>query len=240
MKRFYPKSWQSGFAAVLLTLTTACSGLFPTATPQSTFYSLDDLRSGTIRAAQPQSIKPTAAISPATAADSLPTLIVSPVQAAAGYDSTRMLYVREAHRLEYFAHNEWADTPARMLTAIVVSAIEDSAAFRAVVLTPTPAVGDIRLTVEVVRLQQHFDGGPSRVHFTLRANMVDYATRKVLASMEFDEVVTAASESPQGGVAAANRAVQNVMFRLARFCADAAAQWQSGRAAGLQTNVPGK
>ncbi len=231
MKTIYPKIWQSSFAALLLTLTTACGGLFPTAAPQATFYSLDAVRSGTKRVGQRQTIANT---------DTLPTLIVSPVQAAAGYDSTRMLYVREDHRLEYFAHNEWADTPARMLTAIVVSAIEDSAAFRAVVLTPTPAVGDIRLTVEVVRLQQMFGGGASRVQFTLRANMVDYANRRVLASGEFDEVVTAASESPQGGAAAANRAVQNAMSRLASFCADASTQWQAGADGRRQKTPPGR
>jgi len=205
-----------------------CTGIFPAATPQATIYSLDAGRSEHTKVVPPQSLIGT-----------LPTLIVSPVQAAAGYDSPRMLYVREDHQIEYFAHTEWVDTPARMLSSIVVEALQHSGAFRAVVLTPTAAVGDIRITIEIVRLQQHFGGGPSRVRFTMRAYLVDYATRKVFASEEFDETLTAASDSPQGGVAAANRAVQLVMTRLASFCSDAAATWQADITARLQKTQSG-
>jgi cholesterol transport system auxiliary component len=202
-------------AALLVSLTAGCGSLFPTATPQPVFYSLDAARGETTKAVR----------IPPTATSTAPTLIVSPAHAAAGYDSPRILYMREDHKIEYFAHSEWIDTPARMITSLTVTATENSGAFRAVVLTPTSAVGDIRLDVEVARLHQIFGGGASRVRFTMRAYMVDYATRKVLASREFDETVLATSEDPQGGVVAANRAVQIVMGQLAIFCAEGAAQW---------------
>jgi cholesterol transport system auxiliary component len=204
-------------AALSLAVAGGCSGIFPVAAPQVAVYSLD------VGPSEKSRVVP-------RAIETLPTLIVSPVQAAAGYDSPRMLYMRDANQLEYFAHSEWVDTPARMITASVVTALEMNGAFRAVVLTPTPAVGDLRLTLEVVRLHQQFGGGPSRVRFTMRAYLVDYATRKVLASNEFDETVAAARESPEGGVVAANRAVQAAMSRLAIFCAEAALQWQVANA----------
>jgi cholesterol transport system auxiliary component len=154
-----------------------------------------------------------------------PTLIVNPPHASAGFDSHRIIYVREPHQLEYFAHSEWVDTPARMIAPGIVAALENTGAFRAVVLTPSAAAGDLRLDVEILRLQHEFGSTPSRVRFTLRAYLVDNENRQVLAWREFDETVVAVQGDPYGGVIAANGAVQEVMQRLASFCAEAAGSW---------------
>ena len=96
-------------------------------------------------------------------------------------------------------------------------------------LAPIAAAGDLRLDTELLRLQQDFATQPSHVHFTLRAHLVDNATRRVLAWRVFDASVAAATDDPYGGVVAANRAVQTVLEQLAGFCATAAAQWQPAR-----------
>jgi len=192
-------------AALTLAAAGACSLLRPTATPAPAFYSLD----------APREAAPPAA--PAAA----PTLIINPSTAAAGYDSQRIIYLREAHKLEYFANSEWVDPPARMLMPLLVAAAEHTGAFRAVVLTPSAAAGDLRLDTEIIRLHHEFLTQPSCVRFTLRAHLVENTARRVLASREFEAVVPAASENPYGGVVAANRAVQIVLENLAAFCADA-------------------
>lgn len=208
----FARACRLGAAGLLLTLAGGCGALFPTTTtPQPSFYSLDSART----------------TAPAAAPAAAPTLIINPPHAAAGFDSSRIIYVRETHKLEYFSHNEWVDTPARMLAPLIVAAVENSGTFRAVVLTPSAAAGDLRLDTEIVRLQHDFGSEPSRVRFTLRAYIVDNATRRVLASREFDETVAAASKDPYGGVVAANRAVQTVLEHLASFCANAAVTWQS-------------
>jgi cholesterol transport system auxiliary component len=152
------------------------------------------------------------------------TLIVNPPHAASGFDSQRILYVRTDHQLEYFAHSEWVDTPARMLAPLIVSAVERSGAYRAVVLTPSAAAGDLRLDSEIVRLQHEFGSQPSRVRFTLRAYIVHNSTRRVLAWREFDATESSASEDPYGGVVAANHAVQKVLQQVADLCAETARQ----------------
>jgi cholesterol transport system auxiliary component len=201
-------------AGLPLLAVCACSALRPTATPHLVLYSLDSPR-GTTSAASSLSAGPTA---PAAA----PTLIINPPHASPGFDSSRIVYVREPHRLESFAHNRWVDSPSRMLAPLLVAALENTGAFRAVVLTPSAAVGDLRLDTEIVRLQHEFHARPSAARFTLRAYLVDNKTRRVLASREFDAVVPSAGEDPAGGVAAANRAVQEVLGNLAVFCAEAA------------------
>jgi cholesterol transport system auxiliary component len=198
-------------AGILLTLAGGCDALRSTKTAQPSFYTLDSGLFST----------------PLTVPDTAPTLIINPPHASSGFDTPRIIYVRETHRLEYYAHNEWIDTPARMLAPLIIAAVEGSGAFRAIVLTPSAAIGDLRLDTEIIRLQHEIGSHPSRVHFTLRAYIVENITRKVLGWKEFDEIVPVESEDPYGGVIAANRAVQNVLIQLAAFCVEAAAGWQA-------------
>jgi len=147
------------------------------------------------------------------------TLAVNAPRAAPGYDSPRMVYVRKAYELESFAKNQWVDTPARMLAPLLVRALEGSGKFRAVVQAPSPVAADLRLDTEIVRLQQEFIAQPSRVRLTLRAQLIDVKSARVLASREFDVVEDAASEDPYGGVIAANRAVRRALAELVDFSA---------------------
>ncbi len=204
-----PHGWRLAAAALSLTLVGGCGALQQVVSPHPNYYSLAGGRN-------------TAATAPPNTAVTAPTLIVSPPHAAAGFDSQRIMYVRQANQLEYFANNEWIDTPARMLAPLIVAAVESSGAFRAVVQTPSPAAGEMRLDTEIMRLQHEFVSTPSRVHFTLRAYLVESATRRVIASREFEAAVPTASEDPYGGVVAASRAVQAVLEDLSHFCAEAA------------------
>ena len=204
--------------AGLVLLASGCGGLSPKSASPPSFYSLDAAGAGAATAAQPRP----AAIRAGNTANAAPTLIVNPPHAAAGFDSRRIVYVRELHKLEYFAHSEWVDTPARMLAPLIVAALENGGAFRAVVLTPSAASGDLRLDTEIVRLQHEFGTGPSRVRFTLRAYLVEVKSRRVLASREFDASVPSVSEDPYGGVLAANRAIQTVLGEVSAFFAEAA------------------
>ena len=197
--------------ALTMTLLCGCAALHPVVSPAPDVYSLADAGD----AATP------APSGPRRTATAL-TLTVSPPHAAAGFDSPRMMYLRQADKLEYFAHNEWVDTPARMLAPLIVAAIERSGTFRAVVQTPSAAAGDMRLDTEILRLQQDFLVAPSRVRFTLRAYLVESKTRKVIETREFEASVPSSSEDPRGGVAAAYVAVQDVLGKLSAFCSEAA------------------
>jgi cholesterol transport system auxiliary component len=195
--------------ATTLILMAGCAALLPKSAPQPAFYAID---------ASPARSTPL----PASRTGPLPTLIVEPPHAASGFDNSRIIYTREAHRLEFFAHSEWVDPPARMIAPLIVAAVEAGGAFSAVVSAGGAAAAEIRLTTEIVRLLQDFSTSPSRVRFTLRATLVDSAKRRVIAVREFDASVAAASDNTAGGVAAANLVVDQVLQALAVFCAAAA------------------
>ena len=197
-------------AGLPLLALSACNVLRPATTPPAALYSLDSTQNAmTVPAAVP-------------APEQAPTLIVMAPHAAAGFDSSRIIYVREPHKLDYFAHSQWVDTPAHMIGPRLVAALVGTGAFHAVVLTPGAATGDMRLDTEIIRLQHEFISHPSRVHVTLRATLVDDRTRRVLAWREFDGHETALNEDPYGGVVAANLAVQALLEKLAAFCAETA------------------
>ena len=213
-----------GAFCVLLALASGCELLRPAASSSLPgFYALDNgLKAPLTPAREP----PVGA----------PTLAVSIPRAAPGFDSRRIIYVRQQHELEYFAHSEWIDTPARMLSTLVVSSIESQGAFRAVVSSPSSASGDLRLDTEILQLQHEFTQAPSRVRFTLRADIVEDASRRVVASHDFESVISAESESPYGGVIAANQAVKDVLEKLSAFCVEAATNWRVAKSKGPRAN----
>lgn len=206
-------TWYSHFAslaptAAILALVVGGCSVLPAPLPPDNIYVLE---------------APTIPVSqPATSARRDVVLAVSLPRARAGFDTARMIWVRQPHGLETYARNRWADAPARMLAPLIVQALERSGAFHAVVSGPSGVAVGLRLDTELVRLQQDFTVKPSEVRLTLGAQLIDTATQSVIASAEFDETEKCESEDAYGGVRAANRALERLLVRVVEFCATAA------------------
>jgi cholesterol transport system auxiliary component len=196
---------QRVLSGVALASLCACANLRLPTTPNTAYYTLDS---------SPLPAAATATETPAQIT-TLPTLLVNPPHAMAGFDSPRIVYLREPHRLDYFANSQWVDPPARMLGPLLVAAIEKSGAFAAVVLVPGAADGALRLDSEIIRLQHDFQTRPSHVRFSLRVTLVNDKTRQVVSLQEFEAIEPASSEDAYGGVLAANHAVQQVVQQVA-------------------------
>ncbi len=145
-------------------------------------------------------------------------LAVALPHARPGFDTPQMVYLRQPHELEYFAVNRWADAPPHMLWPLLVQALEQSGGFRAIVQTPGVIPSDVRLDVELVRLQHDFRTKPSRLQLSLRAQLSDVRNKRVLAVKLFDEEQNAASDDAYGGVIAANEIVQRLLGQMVEFC----------------------
>lgn len=199
--------------ALAMTLLGGCSALLPPPPPPDNIYLLE---------AGVAPIPPSASIQNARPAPPKRDLVlaVGMPRARAGFDTAQMVWVRQAHGLEVYSRNRWADTPARMLAPLLVQTLERSGAFHAVVPAPSAVSATLRLDTELIRLQQDFSVHPSRVQFTLGAQLIDIGTRRVIASAEFDETENAATEDAYGGVRAANLALERLLVRLAAFCAE--------------------
>lgn len=135
-----------------------------------------------------------------------------------GFDTAQIAYVRQPYELDYFAASRWADTPARMLGPLVARALEQTGSFRAVVQMPSTVPADVRVDVEIIRLQQNFAVHPSRAELTLRVQLTEMRGKRVADSKVIEELESAPSEDAAGGVAAVNAALQRALEQLAEFC----------------------
>mgnify|MGYP001824699659 FL=1 len=157
----------------------------------------------------------------ATVADpSGPSLLVSPVLAAPGFDSSDMAYMRRPHEVEYFAHHRWADSPARMLDPLLVRAAAQSGLFRSVAEAGAATRADLRLEGRLLHLQQVCRLNPSELQLALRVSLVDVTSGRVLGTRVLRATEPITERSPYAGVESANRAVSVLLSELQRFLAD--------------------
>jgi cholesterol transport system auxiliary component len=155
----------------------------------------------------------------AAAGTGVKTLLVNTPSAQPGFNSPRMVYLKRPQEIEYFSRNQWVDSPARMLTPLLIQALERSGKYRAVVQARSAAMADIRLDTEIIRLQHEFLAQPSQIRLTVRAQLIDLNGKRVLATREFDVTEVAPGDDPYGGVIATNRAVKVMLLQLVDFCA---------------------
>ena len=146
-----------------------------------------------------------------------PVLLVSQPQAEPGFETQRMVYVKRPYELEYYAVNEWADTPVHMVTPLLVQTLNQHETWRAVIPLPSSIRGDYRLDTHGFLLQQEFFEQPSRVRVMVRTQLIDLKESTILSARAFEVVENAASENPYGGVQAANRAIAGLLDQMSSW-----------------------
>ena len=147
-----------------------------------------------------------------------PVLVIALPQAHGAYDTARIAYMQQQFGLRYYTRSSWADTPARMLAPLMAEALNASGRFQALYASPGRVSAKLRLDTELLHFHQDFTRRPSEMHVTLRAQLVDLGTQRVVASRLFDIREAAPSEDAYGGVLAANRAVPRLLEELVAFC----------------------
>ena len=153
----------------------------------------------------------------ATPPANAPVLLIATPAAEAGYDTAFIAYSREPLALSYYRDSRWADTPARMLLPLLAQRLERSGAFRAVVMQPSAARAELLLATRLIELRQDFLTQPSQVRLRLRAELIDTASSRVLASRLFSADRPTPSDDAYGGVQAANAALADVLQALTEF-----------------------
>lgn len=141
-------------------------------------------------------------------------LLISQPKAQAGFDSARMAYLLRPHELSYYAFNQWADAPARMLQQIMVENLDKTGHWRAVLQAPSAVPANYRLDTDNLILEQQFFSRPSRIRLALRAQLVAVDKSAILATRHFELFETAPSDDPYGGVQAANRATEKLLTEM--------------------------
>ena len=145
----------------------------------------------------------------------LGTLLVGAPRAQPGFDTVRMAYLLRPHEVSYYAFNQWADAPGRMLMRLLVQTMERTRLWSAVLQAPGPVLADYRLDCDNLVLEQEFFSKPSRVRLALRVQLIDVKRQSVMGTRDFELFEAAPGDDAYGGVIAANRAAATLLEQLA-------------------------
>lgn len=144
-------------------------------------------------------------------------LLITQPKAQAGFDSARMAYQLRPYELNYYALNQWADTPARLLHQLMVEHLDKTGHWSAVLQAPSALAAHYRLDTDNLILEQQFFSRPSRVRLALRVQIVDLKKSSILATRYFEFIESTPSDDPYGGVQAANHAVKKLIVELTEW-----------------------
>jgi cholesterol transport system auxiliary component len=144
-------------------------------------------------------------------------LLVTQPKAQPGFDTARMAYLLRPYEVNYYAFNQWADTPARMLQRVMVENLEKSGQWSAVLQAPGGVPAQYRLECDSRVLEQQFFAQPSRVRLALRAQLIETKRQSILAIRSFELFEAAPSDDPYGGVLAANRASARLITEMVEW-----------------------
>lgn len=143
------------------------------------------------------------------------TVQIIETSAAPGYTTAAMVYRKAPHELRSFAHHRWVEPPARLLAQALHDGLSGTGI--AVVRGGTGARPDLRLLSELLVLEQDFTHTPSQLRLALRMQLVDVREGRLLASRTVQLQRAAPSDNPDGGVAAANALLPEVVAAAQAF-----------------------
>jgi ABC-type uncharacterized transport system auxiliary subunit len=139
---------------------------------------------------------------------------------APGFATVRMLYQRTEFQHEAYAYAQWVDTLPMLVRSSIIARLDRLGRFEAVVAAPSPEPPQFRLETRELMVLHRFEGDSSEVEVSLRARLIDAEKRELIGARPFSSTVSAAPTA-QGGVAAANEALDNVLTELSRYLLDA-------------------
>ncbi|WP_454781255.1 ABC-type transport auxiliary lipoprotein family protein [Legionella sp. WA2022007384] len=145
------------------------------------------------------------------------TLLVTPPDAAAGYQTEQMLYSKKPYELEPFAKNAWVNPPADMLYPLILQSLQRTNLFKAVTSNAYTLGVNYRLDTQLLALEQNFLKKPSVLEFSGKMVLTHVSDNKVLASKIVNLQIPCPSDTPYGGVIAANKATRQFTAILAHF-----------------------
>lgn len=145
------------------------------------------------------------------------TLLVTAPEAVAGYDTKEMLYIKKPFKLEVFAKNTWAAAPAEMFYPLLVQSVQRSGFFYAVTSSPYVQEADYRLDSQLLHLEQSFLHQPSVLQLSVKVVLTHVSDSKVIASQIINRQIPCPTDTPYGGVVAANQASEQITAAVAAF-----------------------
>ncbi len=137
-------------------------------------------------------------------------------------DTFAMAYSRAPKQRALYQNASWADRPSNRVVQLLVRRVDARAAFASVVELGSGVGGDLALNVTVDELLH--DAAAARGRLELTAELVDRATRTLVARRRFSAAAPVAQESARGAVEALSQALTSVLDELVPWLEASAAK----------------
>lgn len=145
------------------------------------------------------------------------TLLVLPPTINPVYDTVRMAYRTRPYQVDYFSRHEWGASPAQMLLPLLTQTLENTHYFDAVVTPPYFGPYRYALRTEILELAQDFTSDPAKLYLSLRVQLVDGTSNRIISSRAISLRESMLRETPYDGVVAANDATAKTLRQIAGF-----------------------
>jgi cholesterol transport system auxiliary component len=153
------------------------------------------------------------------AAPASATLLIVAPRTQRAYDTTKMAYTLRDHEIAYYRDHEWGATPAEMLQPLLVSTLERTQRFAAVLAVPYGGRSAYVLHVQIDELVQDFTLPTVAVRLAMHLQLTHNGGRRVV-SREIVVTEPMSQRSAEAGIAAANRATVQALREVAQFVVD--------------------
>jgi cholesterol transport system auxiliary component len=145
------------------------------------------------------------------------SLFVSPPEALRGYDGIKMNYSTQPYEVKAFVHHAWLGSPTQMIHPLLTQSLQCSNYFKAVSSGIYSDKTDYRLDSQLLMLQQNFTSSPSQVELVMKLVLNDVKNNTVITSKIFHYQQNCPTDTPYGGVLAANAVVKQFTHDAVNF-----------------------
>ena len=135
-------------------------------------------------------------------------LLVQPTSVSAFYDTQRLAYSRGAGQRAYYQFAAWTERPGRAFSELLSRRLDAPS-------TTAGIKGDLVLHTRLEEIYHDAAGAPGSVKITVSAELVDAVGRRVGERQRFTRSATTGTENAVGAVAAANRAITQLLDDIA-------------------------
>lgn len=132
-----------------------------------------------------------------------PAVRVAPTSASSFYDTQNIVYSRTPGTRAYYRFNHWTERPQRAIHAQLAALLET-----------TGAPARLVLNTHLEEIYHHAAEPPGTVRITLHAQLVDTASRAVVARRDFSHSVPASAYDAPGAVQGLRQALGTLLSEV--------------------------
>ncbi len=127
----------------------------------------------------------------------------------------RILYATTPNQRENYAFSRWSDTPNHLIAQNLLSYLDETGIFKAVIFENTRAKSDLILESYIEDFYQNFENNKdSYAIVNIRFFLIDAKSKKVISKRDFKIKTKSPSSDAKGAVRAFNNSIETLCLKL--------------------------